>query len=50
MSVDSKVLGGITICDNVLIGAGALVIKSIEIPNSTWGGVPAKLLNIKENV
>jgi serine O-acetyltransferase len=38
MTVDSKVLGGVTVCDNVVIGAGAVVIKNIDIPNSSWGG------------
>ena len=45
MTIDSKVLGGITIADHVRIGAGALVIRSIKEPNTTWGGVPAKKIN-----
>ncbi len=44
LSVDSKVIGGITIADHVVIGAGAVVVKDIDIPYSSWGGVPAQLL------
>lgn len=47
MTVDSKVLGGITITDNVTIGAGAVVIKSIDIPYTSWGGIPAHCLSKK---
>lgn len=49
MTFGSKVLGGITICNNVTIGAGALVLKSINTEYSTWGGIPAKLLSRKES-
>ena len=45
ITIDSKVLGGIKVADYVRIGAGALVIKDIIEPNTTWGGVPAKKLN-----
>ncbi len=45
--VDAKVLGGIHIADNVRVGADALVIKAIEDPNTTWGGVPAKMISNK---
>ena len=38
MTVDSKILGGIAVCDNIVIGAGAVVVKNIDIPNSSWGG------------
>lgn len=42
-----KVLGDITIADGVAIGANAVVLKSIEEPNTTWGGIPARKLNDK---
>lgn len=45
LMVDSKVLGGISVANHVRIGASALVIKPIETPDTTWGGVPAKLIN-----
>jgi len=37
----AKVLGPITIGDNVVIGANAVVVKDLP-PDSVWGGVPAK--------
>lgn len=47
-SVDCKVIGGIHISHDVVIGAGAVVVKDIDTPYSTWGGVPAKLLSVDE--
>ncbi len=41
----AKIIGEITIADGVCIGAGAVVTKSIEEPNTTWGGVPAKKIS-----
>lgn len=49
MNIGSRVLGGVTITDNVTIGAGALVVKSIDAPHTTWGGLPAKCISTKEN-
>ena len=43
--IDSTVLGGIHIADNVRIGAKALVIKDIKEDNTTWAGVPAKKIS-----
>ena len=45
LMIDSKVLGGIIVPDHCRIGAGALVIKDINEPNTTWGGVPAKKIS-----
>ena len=42
----AKVLGGITIVENSIIGANAVVVKSVP-PNSTVVGVPAYI--IKKN-
>ena len=39
----AKVLGGITIGDNVLIGANAVVVKDVPA-NSVVAGVPAKVI------
>lgn len=41
LMIDSKVLGGIHIANHVRVGASALVIKDINEPNVTVGGVPA---------
>lgn len=48
MSFGSQVLGGIHICNNVTIGAKALVLKDIDVEYSTWGGIPAKMLSVKD--
>lgn len=48
--IDSKVLGGVSVADHVRIGANALVIKSIDEPDTTWGGVPAKQINDKGTI
>ncbi len=45
MSIGSKILGGIHVADDVTIGAGALVVKDIKEPHTTWGGVPAKCIS-----
>ena len=41
----AKLIGDINIADGVCIGAGAVVVKSIEEPNTTWAGVPAKKIS-----
>lgn len=38
LMIDSKVLGGISVADHCRIGANALVLKTIEKPNTTWAG------------
>ena len=38
-----RILDGLSICDNSIIGAGAVVTKSIEDPG-VYGGVPAKFI------
>lgn len=40
-----QIVGEITIADGVCIGAGAVVVKSIEEPNTTWAGCPAKKIS-----
>ena len=40
-----KIIGGVTIADDVQIGANAVVVKSILEPGTTWGGVPAKKIS-----
>lgn len=37
----AKVLGGVTVGDNAIIGANAVVVKDVE-PGAVMGGVPAK--------
>ena len=43
----AKILGGIRVADGVAVGANAVVVKSIEEPNTTWGGVPARKISEK---
>lgn len=38
----AKIIGDIEIADDVAIGAGAVVVKSITEPGTTWAGVPAR--------
>lgn len=40
-----KIIGKLTIADDIAIGANAVVVKSIEESGSTWGGVPAKKIS-----
>ena len=40
-----KLIGAITVADDVAIGANAVVVKSIAEPGTTWGGVPAKKIS-----
>ena len=41
----AKIIGDITIADDVCIGANAVVTKSITEPGTTWGGIPAKKIS-----
>ena len=41
----AQILGGITIADDVKIGAGAVAVKSIMTPGATVVGIPGQELN-----
>lgn len=41
----AKVLGDIYVANDVAIGANAVVVKSINEPGTTWGGVPARKIS-----
>lgn len=45
ISTGAKIIGDITIADDVAIGANAVVVKSITERGTTWGGVPARKLS-----
>ncbi len=49
MTIGSMVLGGIRIASDVTIGAGAVVVKDISSPGTSWGGVPAQCISHREN-
>ncbi len=38
----ARILGDITIADDVVIGANSVVVKSITEPGTTWAGNPAR--------
>ena len=40
----AKIIGGIEIADNTIIGANSVVTKTVTTPNTTIAGVPAKFL------
>lgn len=47
MGNGSKVLGGVEIADDVVIAAGAVVVKSFTTPGVTLAGIPAKVVKEK---
>lgn len=47
LGVGAKILGGVTIADNVTIAAGAVVVHSCNEENVVLAGVPAKIVKRK---
>ena len=45
----AKIIGDISIANNVVIGANSLVCKSIEEPGITVAGIPAKKISEKDS-
>ena len=45
----AKIIGDLTIADDVAIGANAVVVRSIEAPGTTWAGVPARKISDKDS-
>lgn len=45
----AMIIGNVTIADDCIIGAGAVVTKSFTTPNSIIAGVPAKVIGYKGN-
>lgn len=45
IGVGAKVIGNITIADNIKIGANAVVTKSFDEEGITLVGIPARKLN-----
>lgn len=43
VGIGASVKNGVTICDNCMIGAGAVVVKNISEPG-TYIGVPAGIM------
>lgn len=49
----ARVIGDISLADDIAVGANAVVVKSFETPGVTIGGVPAKIISkhgSKENL
>lgn len=44
---NSVVIGGVTLNDNCVVGAGSVVTKDVE-ENAVVAGVPAKVIKYKE--
>ena len=44
LGIGAKVIGGVTLADDVKIGANAVVTKSFTEPGITIAGVPAKII------
>lgn len=49
IATGAKIIGGIKIADNVVIGANAVVVKDITEPGTTWAGVPARKISDKNS-
>ena len=47
LGVGAKIIGGVTIADDVTVAAGAVVIESCEIPGAVLAGIPAKCVKVK---
>lgn len=46
LGVGAKVIGDVTLADNITVAAGAVVIHSCLIPGAVLAGVPAKCVKI----
>lgn len=45
----AKVIGAVTIADDVTVGAGAVVTKDITEPGTSWAGIPAQKISDKDS-
>ena len=46
LGVGAKVIGGITLADDITVAAGGVVVQSCNIPGAVLAGVPAKVVKI----
>lgn len=49
IATGAKIIGDVTIADDVVIGANAVVVKDILEPGTTWAGVPAKKISSSDS-
>ena len=45
----AKVIGAVTIADDVAVGANAVVTKDITEPGTSWAGIPAGKISDKDS-
>ena len=45
VGIGAMVIGNVRIADDCIIGAGAVVTKSFDVPGSVIAGVPARIIN-----
>lgn len=45
VGMNASVIPHVSIADGVRIAAGAVVTRDIDVPDSTWAGVPARRIN-----
>lgn len=45
IAVGAKIIGDITIANNVVVGAGAVVVKPVDTDGVTVGGIPAEIIS-----
>lgn len=48
MGAEAKILGPITLGDNVTIGANTVMLRSV-LSNSIWGGVPDRMTKVADS-
>lgn len=48
LGVGAKVIGGVTIADDVIVAAGAVVVESCLIRGAVLAGVPAKCIKVND--
>lgn len=47
LGADSKLLIGVNLADNIIVGANAVVTKSFNEPNIVLAGIPARKISDK---
>lgn len=48
--IGAKVLGGITLCDSVVVGANAVITKSVTEKGTVVAGVPGRVVNFRSQI
>lgn len=48
IGVGAKIIGNVCLADNIIVAAGAVVVKSCQIEGAVLAGVPAKVVKIND--